>query len=91
MFEMELLSFGLSDNLSRIQLRPNCLVIILCSIFNEIAYNEQAPPYYVGKKGSFTCISEGEEGQVLLNPLEMIATFLSLATIRHPLSNTDTL
>lgn len=26
-------------------------LIILCSIFNEIAYNEQAPSYYVGKKG----------------------------------------
>lgn len=88
MFEMELLSLGSSDNLPWIHLRPNCLIIILCSIFNEIAYNEQAPPYYV-KKGSFTCISEGEEGQVLLNPLEMIATFLSSATIRHPHSNTD--
>lgn len=74
MFEMEALSFGSPDNLPWIQLRPNCLVIILCSIFNEIANNERAPPYYL-KKGSFACISEAVEGQVLLNPLEMIATF----------------
>lgn len=74
MLEMELLSFGSADNLPWIQLRPNCLIIILCSICNEIAYNELAPPYYV-KKGSFTCVSELVESQVLLHPLEMIATF----------------
>lgn len=51
MLEMELLRFGSADNLPQIQLRPNCLIIILCSIFNEIAYNEPAPPYYVKKRG----------------------------------------
>lgn len=61
MLEMEPLSFGSPDNLPRIQLRPNCLVIILCSIFNEIAYNEQAPPSYI-ERGSFTCVSEEVEG-----------------------------
>lgn len=74
MFEMELLSFSSPDNLSQIQLRPNCLVIILWRILNEIAYNERLPPSYM-EKGSFTCVSEGVEGQVLLNPLEMTATF----------------
>lgn len=66
MFEMEALRLGSSDNLPRVLLTPNCLVITLCSIFNEIAYNELASRYYV--------LPEREEGQVLLNPLEMIAT-----------------
>lgn len=49
MLEMEPLSFSSSDNLPLIQLRPNCLVILPCSIFNEIANNERAPPSYVEK------------------------------------------
>ncbi len=73
MFEMELQSFGSPDNLPRIQHRPNCLIIIPRSILSEIAYNEQAPPSYM-VKGSFTCVSEGVKGSVLLNPLE-IASF----------------
>lgn len=64
MFGMEMLSFGSADNLPQIQPRPNCLVIILCSVFSEIAYNKQAPPSYM-EKGSFACILRGVEGQVL--------------------------
>lgn len=50
MLEMELQSFGAPDNLPRIQLRPNCLLIIPCSTFNESAYNERAASYYMKKK-----------------------------------------